>query len=347
MFTFIFKIRKIFVLFSFLLGFINICNCQCITLNLIKNPSLEEYTCCPNNAGMINCSKYWSQPWPDHSTSEYLNICGIDSLLGPDLLPYYQNSYFGNGYAGIVTFSYSRDFTTPIDYREYIQGGLSQPLIEGQCYFCEFWVKLFTYNSSSLFPMSAIDALSILFTDTLPQKVYPIDAMTILQHAQIMNQTGRIITDTANWTMISDTFIAKGGEKYFTVGSFKQPEEVHEIFYGSPKRSEAYYFYDNFSLCPCEDTISSDTVKPPPQIFEVYPNPAKDDLFVLYKGYEAQHTLDLSIYNILGELVLKEEIVSSNIPTGVNITQISAGCYVLVIKSASKTFYKDRLVIIR
>jgi hypothetical protein len=334
MFGFLLKLSKLLFFFTFLLVIVKICNCQCNTINLIRNPSLEEYSCCPTNMSMIGCADFWTQP-NSLSTSDYFNTCAFDSIISQDILPYFMHSKFGNGYAGIIC----NHFSNPFEYREYLQGKLSEQLLQDKCYHVEFWTLFFGYS------YTAIDALGIFFTDTLPKGND--DEQPFIFPSQINNLTDNIISDTINWTKIKGNFYAHGGEIYFTVGTFKLQNEINTIYFRPDQLDLSYYFFDNFSLCPCEDTIPLDTIKPPVPVFEVYPNPAKDELFVLYKGYEAQHTLDLSIYNILGELVLKEEIVSNSIPTGINITQISAGCYVLVIKSASKTFYKERLVIIR
>lgn len=338
--------KSSFLFISFCIVFTTNVISQCLTIDLIKNPGLEEYTCCPNNAGMIDCANYWTQPLIGNSSSEYLNVCGIDSLLSQDMLPFWQHAHFGNGYAGILVFSCGWCNPQSNDYREYIQGELSQPLIAGQCYYCQFWVKLF--NFENLYSYTATDAISIYFSDTIPQKT-PIDSMAMYFHAQINNQTGRIITDTSNWTLISDTFTAQGDEKYFTVGTFKQVSEVNQIYFGTPPFSNAYYFFDNFSLCPCGDTIPvdtipTDTIKP---ILEVYPNPAKDELFILFNGYEHLNTIDLEVYNILGELVMSRAVESSQVSSKINIGQMASGCYVVVLKSAVKTLYKERMVVIR
>lgn len=95
------------------------------------------------------------------------------------------------------------------------------------------------------------------------------------------------------------------------------------------------------------DTIPSDTIKPIEPVLEVYPNPAKDELSILFHGYEQMQNLDLEIYNILGELVMSRQVESNREPTNINISQISSGCYILVLKNGSNALYKDRLVIIK
>ena len=55
------------------------CNSQCLSINLIQNPGLEEYNCCPYQFHLISCANHWTQPLP-FSSSEYLNTCAIDSM---------------------------------------------------------------------------------------------------------------------------------------------------------------------------------------------------------------------------------------------------------------------------
>ena len=230
-------------------------------VNLIKNPGLEEYTCCPNNMGMIDSALFWTQPLDYTSSTDYFNICGFDSLVSSDLQIFFENTYFGNGYAGIR--NYNLLYRKP--RREYLQGTLSEPLLAGQCYYCEFWVKLFNGFRDQAFPeFSAIDAIGIYFSDTLPKQTI-MDTFAMYFPAQINNQIGRIISDTVNWTKISDTFIAQGGEKYFTVGTFKQENAINKIYFGSSQTNVSYYFFDNFSLYPCEDTIPPN--EPPPMLY--------------------------------------------------------------------------------
>jgi len=293
------KLKILILIITLTLANARLCISQCITLNLIKNSNLEEFSCCPNNMGMIDCATYWTQPIVGNSSSEYYNVCGIDSLLFPNLIAYFDHAYFGNGYAGIRTDSYSPPSTSN---REYIQGTLSEPLNAGQCYYCEFWVKLFNLENTS--PYVAIDALSIYLSDTLTQKTIG-DPMDMYFPAQINNQIGRIITDTTNWTLISDTFIAQGGEQYFTVGTFKQEIEINKFFFGTPQTNFSYYFFDNFSLCPCEDTIPPKEPNPViyiPNIFS--PNgDGQNDVFRV-RG-ENIETLQLTAYNRWGNKVFE------------------------------------------
>ena len=325
-------------------------NCQCLTLNLIKNANLEEYTCCPNNVGMIGCAIDWTQPivGVDGSTSEYLNTCGVDSLIMPSLLPFFQHVRFGNGYAGICNYAYNPNVSPPADYREYIQGTLSQPLKASQCYYCEFWVELFNYNNET--SLSANDALGIFFSDTLPKRT-DLDTMAMFYSAQISIATGRIITDTSNWEKISGYFIAMGGEKYFTVGNFKQINEINSIYFGMPYFDRSYYFFDNFSLCPCEDTIPPAELEPVvfiPKIFS--PNSdGQNDVFRVRS--ENIVTLHLTVYNRWGEKVFESQNPSEGWDGNYKGLPCSADVYVyhatIIFEDGTETSRKGNVTLMR
>jgi gliding motility-associated-like protein len=290
------NVKTAILITAIALAFAINCKGQCLNINLIKNPNLEEYTCCPTNLSMINCADYWTQPLI-LSTSDYFNICAVDSIILPQILPLYSHMYFGNGYAGIICEAYS----DPFIYREYIQGELSEPLKTGLCYYFQFWTLLSGYNSNV-----AIDALGIYFSDTLPKDEY--DADPLYFESQI--NTNVIIYDTTNWTKISGSFLAQGGEKYFTVGTFKQEGEINKYKFKPEIGDNSYYFFDNFSLCPCDDTIPPEG--PPNVVF--IPNvfsPNGDGINdILYLRGEKVKELTFSVYNRWGEEVYKSTDIS-------------------------------------
>lgn len=291
------------MVFVLMLAIIDKCFSQCLSINLIKNPGLEEYSCCPYQNMMLSCADFWTQPLPI-STSEYLNTCALDSLTGSGDGFYYFliHAHFGNGYAGICNYLYNPTTIPQVQSREYIQGSLSSQLISGQSYYCEFWVKLFNANNEQ--PFCGIDALGILFSDTLPKKTNS-DEMAMFFPAQINNQSGRVITDTSEWTMISDTFTAHGGEQFFTAGTFKQEDEINKIYFGYPHANVSYYFFDNFSLCPCSDTLPP--VPPESSVFipNVFSpnNDGSNDVFYI-KGVNTGQ-LELKIFDRWGYCIFE------------------------------------------
>ncbi len=279
-------------------------NSQCLSVNLVKNPSLEDYYFCPTEFSLIHYAKYWTQPKDTSSgpgSSDYYNTCALDLIPSYNtiLISYYKYSFFGNGYAGIYLLSPSPSTQT---YREYIQGELSEPLLTGKCYYGEFWVLPYVLGLNTL-NYSAIDAIGVYFSDTLPRTTLMDE---LFFNSQINNPTGNILTDTI-WTKISGTFMANGGEKFLTVGVFKNTNEVNSLYYSQPDVPVrwAYYFFDNFSLCPCEDTIlpaEPEAVVYIPNIFS--PNSdGQNDIFRV-RG-ENIETLHLTVYNRWGEKVFE------------------------------------------
>ncbi len=129
--------------------------------------------------------------------------------MSQDILTFYQHSYYGNGYAGIVCNS----FNNPTSYREYLQGQLSEPLVQNKCYHVEYWTLL------SGISYSAIDAFGIFFSDTLPKKDNAHQLFNF--QAQIENRVNNVIIDTTNWTKISGDFTANGGEQFLQLELLK------------------------------------------------------------------------------------------------------------------------------
>ena len=118
-------IKKVILVIFLALAFPIKGKCQCISTYLINKPGLEEYTCCPTNMTMIDCANNWTQPIFNNSTSDYFNICGIDSITDYSTFVYFQHAFFGNGYAGIRNYN----FHAPWSNREYLQGTLTEPLV--------------------------------------------------------------------------------------------------------------------------------------------------------------------------------------------------------------------------
>jgi len=98
---------------------------------------------------------------------------------------------------------------------------------------------------------------------------------------------------------------------------------------------------DNKSLemQPLENTTEGTVV--------VYPNPANDEFFVLLDGYTSGQKVVLAIYSLMGTPLLEKQIITGNEAVRIGNNNLSAGCYLLILKTADKTIYSNRLVIIK
>ncbi|MBS1645192.1 MAG: T9SS type A sorting domain-containing protein [Bacteroidetes bacterium] len=98
--------------------------------------------------------------------------------------------------------------------RDYLQGKLSSTLKAGKQYCVSFYVNLEEISGYAIADIGAyFDNGSIDTTQFcgIPQTQYT---------PQVVNKNG-VITDTANWTKIEGSFIAKGNEQFITIGNFK------------------------------------------------------------------------------------------------------------------------------
>jgi len=66
---------------------------------------------------------------------------------------------------------------------------------------------------------------------------------------QVSNPVGNVITDTLNWTLITGTFVAKGGEKYMVIGNFRSDAITTKVPAGNQPGiyNWSEYFVDNVS----------------------------------------------------------------------------------------------------
>ena len=160
--------------------------------------------------------------------------------------------------------------------------------------------------------------------------------------AQINNPTGRIITDTSNWTKICGTFYATGGEKFFTVGTFKQENEINKIYFGTSQINRSYYFFDNFSLCPCEDTIK----KAEAEYLEVNPNPNNGNMIVNYNIIGNEIGV-FEMFDMLGRKVYTRELNNEETTFTFYGTFLSSGVYYYRAMVGQRKIGKGKVVVIR
>ena len=224
------------ILFIFFLLCSLITKEQITGINLINNPSFEQYYTCPIGSGEIFESKYW---WG--YSSDYYNACA-------PLVPYgvsiplnfngFQYANTGNAYAGSVIYS---NVSSTWDWREVIKTKLNDTLISNKRYCNNFYISLaessFTTNYYVL-----LDSIGVLFTnDSIPD----IDTPIIINNG-IKIQKSIFNIDTNSWFKISNSFIANGGEQYLAIGNFD-----NVINWPVGKIGEVYVYLDDVSVCEC------------------------------------------------------------------------------------------------
>ena len=213
-----------------------------VTTDYINNPSFEEYTACPQNTSdfpsnmWIDSCKYWTAP--TMGTSDYFNSCQTNTIVSIPLnYPLtYQPSFHGNAYCGFLAYSAWSAST----WSEYIQTKLKKKLIENEIYY--FTMRI---NRANYYNFSVQNIGAHFSKDSLSNKTYH---LPINIKPTVLNNTG-FLNDTINWTLISGSFLAKGGEEYLTIGWFG--DSIKNEDFGNPLETDCY-----FLIPPDTDAIS-------------------------------------------------------------------------------------------
>jgi OmpA-OmpF porin, OOP family len=235
--------KRLFFFFLFCYWFL-LGNAQ----NLVRNPGMDSSVTCPNGLGdIINC-QYWFNP--TGNSPDYFHLCR--SGLAPTNAIGWQMPYSDSAYLGFGTY-----VNINPNSREYVEGILITPLLTGKKYCVEIYLSLANNCEAATAPVG------IYFSDTLIN--IPLDSVfgAYLHNLPFTPQIEfPLVSDSANWVLVSDTFIANGGEQYFTIGNFRNSASiVVDTLYPFIVGFDSYYYLDNVSVYLCEDTA-----QPPPPV---------------------------------------------------------------------------------
>ena len=211
--------------------------------NLVPNPSFETYISCPSGISQLNSSSGWLNA--GSGSSDYFNQCNVTTVGVPTNFAGHQFAHVGLGYAGIICSNIlDSNMFTPglvLDYREYIEVGLTNSLVAGEQYEVEFYYSLGNFSTHY------IEELGVYFSNTLVS--FP--GSSTLNFTPQLRITGSPLNDTVNWIRFNQTFIATGGEQFITIGNFKNPTNTTLGTTGVPLRqleNYAYYYIDDISV---------------------------------------------------------------------------------------------------
>lgn len=235
--------------------------------NLVSNGSFETKSYCPSNFNQqsLNTIAGWWQP--TDGTPDYFHTCS-DKVGVPNNVFGQQPAKDGEGYAGLVTFSVGKR-----NYREYIQTKLTRPLNAGEMVCIELHVSAADYCNY------VTDGIGILLSKEKAES----NLQTELAFTATMGNPRLNMLDESNaWQLLSDVYLAQGGEEYLTIGNFKADKELKVI-----RRTEdmsdkgygtwSYMYIDDVRVrpiqrkleCSCENEyLASIAVDPPLELSE-------------------------------------------------------------------------------
>ena len=225
--------------------------------NLVINPNMDA-KCIPAGFGEITKTDTWSNA--NGGTVDLFDRTKSKNCKDANSIP--QN-YMGyqpapmpeQNYAGIVAFydDGSNNRTDSVNeatlgikdgykkYSEYLQGELVEPLIAGKTYEISFKVNL-ADNSGR-----AVSCLGAVLTAT---RTCQASNSFLTERPQFISH--RIIYDSLNWVTLYGAYIASGGEKFISMGCFRdeffQMEKVVSPLQNDSRK--AYYYITGVSVTP-------------------------------------------------------------------------------------------------
>ena len=230
--------------------------------SLIKNGGFEEKAYCPAsfNQTSLNILTNWKQP--TQGTPDYFHECSRKAGVPGNVFGK-QDAYEGQAYAGLVTFTSGKR-----DYREYLQIKLDRPLTAGEVVCVEAQLSP---ADMSLF---VTDGFGMCFSSGMLKQG---NQKVISRKTQVANPRLHLIDEHGFWTKISDTFVAEGGEKWLTLGNFRNDSDLTILRRtredGAVDANDwAYLYIDDLKVesvdkredCSCVNDIIEETVHDPP-----------------------------------------------------------------------------------
>lgn len=306
----------------------------CEGQNLVINPSMEDTIPCPQWSPIG--SKLPCLPWfkASSGTSDYFSSV-YDSSCNVTDVPYnglfgFQYPKTGNAMCGFGVFILGIP-----DYREYIEDILQIPLIVNHKYCVTFFVSLANSSRYSTDDIGLYFSVDSLYDSNTNQNLPVIP--------QIENPQGNIISDTLGWTLIQGEYIAAGGEKYITIGNFKNDANTTLDSIQATTYYFSYYFIDDVSVWDC--TVGVEEIKTNEIKFTLQPNPANEKIILSIKNSKDK-IQRIEIINCIGETLLPNNYFDYNKDQiEINIASLSKGLYFLKLKTingfAVKKFVKE------
>ncbi len=301
--------------------------------NLVPNNSFETYIDCYCQGDAFTCL---DSTWFEFNSADYLNVCDTSTYRSIPVNRYgFQYAFDGNAYMGIISFSTS--FFT----REYIEIKLSEPLIAGQIYYVQFHVSLadtFQY---------AIENIGALFTDTLFDPYPPPSYSWQTGIPQVENSLGNMLNDKTNWTPISGSFVANGGEQYMAIGNFRNDAQTITQYLGGGDSTAigAYYYIDDVYVGSTPPVSVPENEKSKFN-YKLYPNPNNGNMIVEYSLAENE-TGFLNLYSITGNLIHSYPLQQASHKLLIENEELKSGIYLYDVIINDKKVKTDKVVIIK
>ena len=311
--------------------------------NIVPNFSFEQYDSClstPNVSSYeysLNCVS-WGQATSD--PVQYYNACDTAAASLGRFYPWVgvpnneqgnQNAYEGVGYTGIGVY----DSVEP-EFKQYLITNIPELDVD-TAYQVTIHISL---ADSSRF---ATDGMGVFFTTYGSPNLGTLG--TLIESPQIDYTSYGIISDTANWTTLTSTFVADSAYTSLIIGIFKPASEMNIFGFNSHAHKfepyTAYYYVDavvveKLSSTGIKSINSNDGAK-------IYPNPFTDHATLLFSNpYNLPHSL--SLYNAEGQIMLRQDNITSG-KTRIDKDNLPSGFYYYQLTNADNIVANGKVII--
>lgn len=214
--------------------------------NYVFNGSFElEFNITQNNKNKNWCflEDYDEIEWYQRFSNQCSNTIYCDSV--PSNSVGFQTAQDGNSYAGIGVYDPDSEF------REYLVGSLSEPLVKGQKYKLSYFVN---QANCSRYGINSFGATLLSEKEVIKNSHRRYISLNHL--TPLVEKTFNSSIDTINWFKVEGSFTAIGGEEKIIIGCFKKDSELNikrNKIKDCRKKDEtiriaSYYLIDNVSV---------------------------------------------------------------------------------------------------
>jgi gliding motility-associated-like protein len=187
--------------------------------NLVPNPGFDEIVRYPYDINQI----HFAIPWynPSNGPAMLYNACSTEERFavpraGISVLSYMEPRS-GDGYAYLRIYR-----SVVIGIVTYIATPLIKPLEKNKHYYIEYYVM--PDHPTTIGSEHFSDAIGLAFTEEYHYE--EIENQGALKLNPAIENRGRLIKDTLNWTRISGCYRAEGWEAHAIIGNFRTTSET-------------------------------------------------------------------------------------------------------------------------
>lgn len=291
----------------------------CTAQNMVQNHDFELYVPDSINGGTGNNDVTKAVGWLNlgigtcdyfHSDYNFVNPRVPANEYGS------QAPHSGSAYAGIYCF----EITSSPNIREYLATQLSSPMVAGQLYNISFYTSLAEHSNF-------VASYGVNFSAT-PNTNMNGYLMLATEHIHVP-----VITDAQNWTLVTGTYLASGGEQYITIGGYFDDQNSDTMTVGSIYPN-AYYYIDDVSVTPAHAEGVEENQN---SLFEIYPSPCSG---LLYLRHDDQpEASDIRITDVLGREMQCPVSYAGNCSV-IDVGVLPDGMYIVSVAGASSRFLK-------